>query len=190
MFNLINGGIIMKKVLQVVLILLVVIIVGGIFFFKWVVNANSIVHKSDERKLLSSNSDKKALVIYQPSRTKLTSTMASSVAETLHKSGYEVTINYPSQGLKYDISKYDVLVFGTPIYAGKYSQVLESYMKAIKDFSNKKVMIFSTGADNKVTKEVDPLVQMAKGAGKIKNIKLLKGETTRAENAIKNLTGE
>lgn len=180
----------MKKVLQVVLILLVVIIVGGILFLKWAVNANSIVHKSDERKIISSNSSKKALIIYQPSRTNLTSTMASSIAETLHKSGYEVTINYPSQELNYDISKYDVLVFGTPIYVGKYSQVLESYMRTIKDFSNKKVMIFSTGGDNKVTKEVDPLVQMAKGAAKIKSIKLLKGQTTRAADAIKNLSGE
>ncbi|RMD04155.1 flavodoxin [Clostridium autoethanogenum] len=185
-----NGGITMKRVLQVVLILLVVIIVGTILFFKWVVNANSIVHKSDERKLLLSSSSKKALVIYQPSRTKLTSTMASSIAETLQKSGYEVTINYPSQELNYDISKYDVLVFGTPIYVGKYSTVLESYMKAIKDFSNKRVMIFSTGGDNKVTKEIDPLVQLAKGADKVEGIKLLKGQTTKAADAIKNLTGE
>lgn len=184
-----NGGIIMKKVLQVVLILLVVIIVGTIIFFKWAVNANSIVHKSSEKKLFSSSS-KKALVIYQPSRTKLTSTMADSIAETLNKSGYEVTINYPSQELKYDISKYDVLVFGTPIYVGKYSQVLESYMKTIKDFSNKKVLIFSTGGDNKVTKEIDPLVQIVKGADKVESIKLLKGQTMRAAEAVKSLIGE
>lgn len=180
----------MKKVLQVVLILLVVIIVGGILFLKWAVNANSIVHKSDERKIISSNSSKKALIIYQPSRTNLTSTMASSIAETLHKSGYEVTINYPSQELNYDISKYDVLVFGTPIYVGKYSQVLESYMRTIKDFSNKKVMIFATGGNNKITNEIDPLVKMLNETNKIKKLKLLKGQTSIAQDAIKDLIRE
>ncbi len=45
-----------------------------------------------------------------------------------------------------DISQYSIIVFGSPVYVGETSSTLAEYMKSIKDFSNKKILLFATGA--------------------------------------------
>ncbi len=45
-----------------------------------------------------------------------------------------------------DISQYSIIVFGSPVYVGETSSTLADYMKSIKDFSNKKILLFVTGA--------------------------------------------
>lgn len=45
-----------------------------------------------------------------------------------------------------DISQYSIIAFGSPVYVGEISSTLADYMKSIKDFSNKKILLFVTGA--------------------------------------------
>lgn len=181
----------MKKFLMIfkwVGISLIIIIVCLVIWMKWVIDTNKIVHNSNE-KIISpqSNSDKKALIIYEPSRTDITAKMANTIADTLKDSGYEVTINYPSENLKYDISKYQVVVFGTPIYVGKHSIVLEKYINSIKDYAGKKVFIFATGGNKQDVEAVDYLADLVKGAGKIEKAKFVNGDTNNAISITKAL---
>ena len=62
----------------------------------------------------------------------------------MNKKGYTVTINYPSDELKYDLDKYDTIVFGSPVFAGKVSPVLEEYIER-NSIENKKVIVYTTG---------------------------------------------
>lgn len=178
------------KIFKFVLIIFVIFIIGFFSFVKWEVDANTKVNESNEKILISNNSNKKALIIYQPSRTELTSKMADTIGQTLNKSGYEVTINYPSENISYDISKYEIIVFGTPVYMGQPSPVLEKYIKEINDFSGKKVMIFVTGQLKNDTKEVEYLSELIKGESKIEKIKLIKGETDIATESVNDLIKE
>lgn len=180
----------MKKVLKIIFIVFVVVVISGILFMKWLVDGNEKSRKSDEKILKAGSGNRRALIIYQPSRTSLASKTAAAIGETLNMSDYEVTINYPSEEISSDIAKYDVVVFGTPIYGGAHSPVIEAYIKRIKDFSGKKVMIFAVGGIKEDTKALDSLEGLIKGASKISKIKLLKGETNNAVDLINNLIKE
>lgn len=180
----------MKKIFKIILIILVICFISSFLFIKWSVDGNTKVYTGNEKILASKASTKKALIIYQPSRTSLTSNMANTIGERLNKFGYEVTINNPSEKISSDIDKYEVVVFGTPIYAGQSSPVLESYIKKIKNFSGKRILIFATCADKKDTKAIDHLEGLIKAADKIEKIKLLKDETEAAIDSVDRLLKE
>lgn len=179
------------RIIKWMLISVIALIVCAGLWMKWIVDTNTKVNKSNEKVIsLKSNSDKKALIIYQPSRTNVTSKAANVVGDTLKNLGYEVTINYPSGKLNYDISQYQVLVFGTPIYVGNHSSVLEEYMKSIKDYSGKKVLVFATGGNREDINALDYLQGIVKGAAKIEKVKLINGDTNTAIDMVKALIKE
>lgn len=181
---------ILFKVIKVILVSFVIFMIGAISLFKWIDATNTKVHASKEIKLTSAASDKKALIIYQPARTNITKDIAMAIGDTLNKSGYEVTINYPSEEISKDLSDYKVIVFGTPIYFDKYSVVLEKYMKSIKDYTGKKVMVFGTGGIKEKTKAISDLEAIVSSASKVKSLKLIKGETSVATAGIAELIKE
>lgn len=127
--------------------------------------AKEIIMKSN------TNSAKKALIIYQPSISKTPSVMATAIAKGLNDGGYEATLNYPGEKLSTDISKYSLIIFGSPTYAGKPLSIVTDYMKKVKDFSSKKVVLFSTGADANNKGELDELEKSMAGNKAYKKIK-------------------
>lgn len=176
------------KGILIVIAVLVALFIGMMLMMKWVIDANTTVHKSKE--VIIGSGGKKALVIYQPSRSSLTKDMAEAIEETLNKSGYQVTMNYPSDQLTYNPADYEVIVFGSPVYAGMTSAVLENYMKSIKDYSGKKVLIFATGGNKDGSKELANLEAMVNGADKMVKIKLLNKQTDAAVNSVNELIKE
>lgn len=143
----------MKKLLKVLLIIILVLVGLGVTFrigveqyYLWVIRANVIEHKDSPEILKSTNTDaKKALVIYQPSRTDKVKVLAHEIAKGINEQGYEVTINYPGKFLPTDISEYAIIVFGSPVYETHPSSVLLDYMNSINDYSKQKVILFASG---------------------------------------------
>lgn len=135
------------KILGKVFLGFVILMVVAVLGFSWFVKANNKDY-GDNSKILKSDSVnvKKALVVYQPSRGKVTNKIAEQIAKGINDSGYEVTINYPGKHMPKDISQYSVVVFGSPVYIGKTSSTLSDYMKSIKVSENQKVLVFVTGA--------------------------------------------
>jgi len=134
------------KIIGKVFLGLVVLFILVMLVFAWFAKANSKKY-GDNGKILKSNNvnAKKALVVYQPSRGKLTSKIAEQIAKGMNEAGYEVTINYPGNHMDKNISKYSIVVFGSPVYMGQTSSVLADYMKSIKDLSKAKIFLFATG---------------------------------------------
>ncbi len=68
----------------------------------------------------------------------------------MNDNGYTVTINYPSEDLSYDLEKYDVILFGSPVYAEKVSKVLKNYMEN-NPVEDKEILLYSVeqNADDK-----------------------------------------
>jgi flavodoxin len=90
----------------------------------------------------------KAIVVYQPARTGVTTKAAHQIAKALQENGYEVTLNHPGSFLEQDLSAYSVVMFGSPVYIGQPSKVLLDYMKSATGLEGKKVYLFTTGTSN------------------------------------------
>jgi len=134
------------KIIGKVFLGLIVLFISVMLVFAWFAKANSKKHNNNAKTLKSDKVNaKKALVVYQPSRGKLTRKIAEQIAKGMNDAGYEVTINYPGNHMDKDISKYSIVVFGSPVYMGQTSSVLSDYMKSIKDISNEKILLFATG---------------------------------------------
>ncbi len=147
-----------KKILAVlgVFILIFVIAFASIF---WLVSSANKERGNNEEILKSSQSSKKALVVYQPSVSGVSTKIAYQIAEGLNDGGYEVTLNYPGDHLSADITAYSIVVFGTPTFGAHPVTVLADYMKKVTDYSSSKVVLFSTGA-NPEGKELDEMEEL------------------------------
>lgn len=134
-----------KKFLLVTGIIFGVLILCGGLFCLVILSTN--LPKGNHEEVLKSNRQPlgKALIIYQPSISDISSRMAHQIAKGLNDSGYEVTINYPGEKLTYDISNYQIVIFGSGAYWSHSSKALIDYMKSIKDYSLEKVVLYSTG---------------------------------------------
>ncbi|EKX79494.1 flavodoxin [Clostridium botulinum] len=135
------------KIMKRVFLSFIVLLISVMLLFSWFVKGNSKDYGENSKVLKSDKvSNKKALVVYQPSKSKLTEKIAKQIAQGIKDEDYEVTINYPGKHMIEDISQYSIIVFGSPVYVGETSSTLADYMKSIKDFSNKKILLFVTGA--------------------------------------------
>ncbi|ACQ52809.1 flavodoxin [Clostridium botulinum] len=153
------------KIMKRIFLSFIMLLISVMLLFSWFVKGNSKDYGENSKVLKSDKvSNKKALVVYQPSKSKLTKKIAKQIAQGIKDEGYEVTINYPGKHMTEDISQYSIIVFGSPVYVGETSSTLVDYMKSIKDFSNKKILLFVTGAQL----ENNELDKMEKNLGKIK----------------------
>lgn len=171
------------KVTRIIFGILVIAIIIGIIWFVATICVNSKVHKPKEVKF-DTNSNMNALLIYQPSKHDTTKNIAYAVADEFKTNGYNVTVNYPSDKLSYDLEKYDVIIFGTPIYAGKPSKVLCDYIKK-NQFSGKSVFIFATGASPDVITEIEEVEGLLQEGNDVFKIKVAKGEEEKIKDFVK-----
>lgn len=162
---------IIKRILKIIGIIVITFITMMIILVSIVNSALSSDKGNNEKILESTKLDKKALIIYQPSLSKMTSKISGEIAKGLNESGYEVVINYPGEHLSTDLSKYDIVIFGSPTYGGKISNVLTKYISKVKDYSsNVKVVLFSTGLNTSETEldEMENYLNNKKATKKIK----------------------
>lgn len=185
----------MKKILKVagkMFLGLLLILILVMLTLVWFIKGNSKCY-DDNKKILTSDTGKgkKALVVYQPSRGKLTENIAEKIAKGINDSGYDVTINYPGDYVSKDISEYSIVVFGSPVYVGQTSSTLADYMNSIQDISNQKVLLFVTGGQLNHG-ELDKLEEQLKGKKATEKLELKTGidEENKAYEAGKRIAGE
>lgn len=99
--------------------------------------------RSPEEKTVGSG-EKRALFLFQPSNGRHNLPLAEAVAGLLAGRGYTVTMNYPSEQLKYAPENYDLLVFASPVYMGETSKALRSYLQS-HPVTGKRALLFVTG---------------------------------------------
>lgn len=129
--------------------------------------------QSSPKQYTSKNHTRNALLVYQPAWTDITKNAAYALAESLKDKGYNVTVNYPGSFLPKDVSNYDILVFGTPIYNGKGSKLITNYLKSIKSLNGKKLILFTTGSTTplKYDKAYTGIKDYMKNVSKVQRIK-------------------
>lgn len=86
--------------------------------------------------------------------------------------------------MNYNLNDYDVIVFGSPVYAGQVSKVLENYIKD-NPIENKKVIVYSVGSNSKEKNEVDNLKSFVGSKNEIYGGKYTKDTEEEFYNFIK-----
>lgn len=138
-----------KNIFKRCIIFILIILVSVIVFFAWVSKSNSIVYEEKYTLLKNESKDSKnAIVIYQPSRTSFSEDVASQIAEGVHSCGYNVYLSTVCKNLDKDLSQYDLVIFGSPIYMSNYSSVIGEYIKSVSDFGQAKIIFYTTGMLN------------------------------------------
>lgn len=108
-------------------------------------------------ELMNNYNDEKYVKVYQNCRSNFPKEIASSIAVGLNNKGYTVTLNTAGDFLPKDVSKYHVLVLGSATLAGNVGEPLRKYTENIENYSNSKIILYSTGADMSNMKELDQL---------------------------------
>lgn len=142
-----------KKIKMFGIILAISLSIILIVFLALNIWTNTILNKNhNSQEIIIGTGKKQALLIYQPSNGDTTKNIGQEIAEKLAQDGYTVTINMPSEKTNYNINNYDLLVFGSPVYFGKFSTPLKNFMTNEK-IENKNTIIFITGKFTKEHKE-------------------------------------
>lgn len=177
--------------LKKILIGILIIILIGILSMVVLMKAVNRQRASNEKLLQSKNTNpKKALIVFQPSLSNVTTVMANSIAKGLNDGGYEVTLNYPGSYLSTDVSKYSLVIFGSPVYVGKPLTIVTDFMSKIKSFSNTKVVVFSTGGTIKDKPELDIMEKSLNGISVYKKVKFNSSTKEASKNEAYDLGKE
>lgn len=166
---------------------IIILLFAGMMGVMYYLNLANNDYKGDYTNVLNSTdaSQKKALVVYQPSRTNEFGKIADKLAKGLNESGYEVKISYPGKHLSADVKDYSILAFGSSVYMGNPSTALTDYMKEIKNgLSDKKIITFSIGS-LEAAPELD-IIKKSLSSGEIyKQVKFISGNESNEDIAYK-----
>ncbi|WP_234123598.1 flavodoxin family protein [Clostridium hydrogenum] len=174
---------IFSKILLFLFLALIILFAIAMIVFSSFVHFNNKEKKATISILKSKTTDSpKALIVYQPAlMSNITKDMSYNIAKGLNSKGYEVTLMYPGKKVSTDISKYEVIVLGSPIYIGQTSSVLTNYIKNINNLQNKKVILFVTGA-NDDSLPLESLGKLIKDTKTVNKVQFKKGDEPKAYN--------
>lgn len=122
-------------------------IMGFIFYDVMSYTANGFETFSPEGNVTGN-----ALVVYDPGISGQSANSALNIAKELQNKGYKVDLVGINNKKAKNTSSYDLIVVGGPIYAGKASSSVQSYLKNLKPTNGTKITVFATGSDKDVMK--------------------------------------
>lgn len=129
-----------------------------------------------------------ALVVYDPGISGQSANVALNIAKELQNKGYNVNLVGINNEKSKNISSYDLIVVGGPIYAGKASASVQSYLNNLKPTNGTKIAVFATGSDKDVIKNK---ILLKNEAAPLNNSAKLKidavGKFVSGENNTKNI---
>lgn len=86
----------------------------------------------------------KALVVYNPGLSGAAKTAAAGVTDDLQSKGYAVTLGGIKSAAAANISGYDVVIAGGPMYWSGVSNSVDAYLKTLKPQKDAAVGVFGT----------------------------------------------
>ncbi len=136
-------------------------VMGFIFYDVMSYTANGFETFSPEGNVTGN-----ALLVYDPGISGQSANVALNIAKELQSKGYHVDLVGINNAKAKNTSKYELIVVGGPIYTGKASSSVQSYLNNLKQNNGTKIAVFATGSDKDV----------------MKNSKLLKSEVAPLNN--------
>ncbi len=97
----------------------------------------------------------KALVVYNPGVSGAAKDAAEKIAGDFQAKGYTVTLAGIKSSAAADISGYNVIVAGGPMYFGRVSNSVDAYLNGLKPQKDVEVGVFGTTGSGRVHNEDD-----------------------------------
>jgi flavorubredoxin len=147
------------EVLQIVGIVILVIVVLVVLAFA-VINFDLISYTATASETLNATgaSIGRALVVYSPGLSGAAKQAATIVADNLQAKNYTVVLAGVRSRIASNMSSYDIIIAGGPMYFGKVSSSIDEYLKTLPN--NTKLGVFgTTGSSNYVESDFISLTE-------------------------------
>ncbi len=139
--------------LGIILVIFTAFGVMGFIFY----DVNSYTATGSEKLNPSRASVGKALVVYDPGISGQAKDAAELIAKNLQETGYIIDLGGISNVEAKNTSGYNIIIVGGPVYAGKASASVQSYLNTLKPPKNAKIAVFATGQDADILKNPEML---------------------------------
>lgn len=128
--------------------IVIVVVIMAVFAFSSVIgtDAMSNLATGSEKLMPSGTPAGKALVVYNPGLFGAAKDAATKIADDLKTDGYEVDLAGIKSAAASNVTGYDIIVVGGPVYGGKVSSSVQSYLKDLTPLAGTKVGAFATGS--------------------------------------------
>jgi flavorubredoxin len=136
----------MRKILKIVLVAVIIFIITAISSVGVIMADVAGNFATDVKALPNGAAIGKAIVIYNPGLSGGAKDVATKIGYNLQTSGYDVTLAGVKSSAATDLTGYDVIVIGGPIYAGKPSSSVQSYLNSLTPPAQTKVGVFGYGS--------------------------------------------
>jgi hypothetical protein len=160
-FFLINKELFKKTWIMVSIFLIVLLVLWNMVLLGYM---NHEV-KSEVKTINPTGTTGTALVVYHPGRSDFQETVNTAFAEGLAEKGWSIDMTTASSEAPTDLSKYDLLVLGTPTYDWAPSGRIKKYLKGLSDLGGKPTVIIvsAAGSSDQSVPTMEKLVQQANG---------------------------
>jgi flavodoxin len=137
----------LKKILLIAVAVVIVVVLGAFAFMGAIIfDVNSNLAGGSETLSPAGNITGHALVVYNPGVTGAAKNMASTIADDLEARGYSVVMAGVKSQTAADVSGYDVIVVGGPIYTGNASGSIKAYLENLHPAANTTIGVFGHGS--------------------------------------------
>lgn len=136
----------MRKIFKVILIVFVVLIVAGIASVGIVISDVAGNLATNSQTLPNDAAIGVALVVYDPGLSGGAKDAATKIGYNLQTAGYQVVLAGVKSQDAVNITGYNVIVVGGPIYAGKPASTIQTYLNTLSPPANAKVGAFGYGS--------------------------------------------
>lgn len=165
-------------------IFLVLLVVLFLFSFRLKNDVRTLNTWREPQELKFGDGKKSALVVYQPTKHGAEAELTMTLADYLAQNGYTVTVNYPSHELKYILSEYALLAFGSGVCLGRVSPILSEYIM-MHPFKNKKVLVYTVGRNTADLTDLNELkILIDAKNNEVHSIKLSKGQNAKLTDFV------
>lgn len=127
--------------------------------------------RSNEEEKGNSESSKRALLLWVPSKHKSAENFKNIIVNALEENGFHIIINNPSTSYVYDYEEFDFICYLTPVYFGRVSKTMCLNM-VNSDYKKKKVAIIGLGRALNSKKEIDYMKSLLDRQNEFSVIKL------------------
>ena len=153
-----------KKILLISILAFVVVVAGVSGFIVFKINNDYV----SEIEVLNAEGPKTALIIYHPGLSSFMQDTAYAFADGLVENGWRVEITTASSQAPKDLSDYDLLVLGSPVYAASPSSTINRFVERIDDMQRIEtvLLVTSAGSDGGAEASMQQTVEESNGVVK------------------------
>jgi menaquinone-dependent protoporphyrinogen IX oxidase len=136
----------MRKILKIIITVFALLIIVGVVGFSIVILDVAGNLATDTHPLPNGAPIGQAIVVYDPGLSGGAKDTATKIGYNLQTAGYNVVLAGVKSQTAANLTGYDVVVVGGPIYAGIPASTIQTYLTTFSPASNAKVGVFGYGS--------------------------------------------